>query len=72
MQFVENVTVVGRSMGENNVVIVRDENSGEEFSLINPKGMEIELGMEGNITVITEGSKKMLESFEPVMEEELV
>jgi hypothetical protein len=71
MQFVENVTVVGRSFGENNVVVVLNENTGETISLLNPKGIEVELGMEGNI-VVAKGSKKQLESFEPIMAEELV
>lgn len=68
MQFVENVTVVGRSLGEKNVVVVMNENTGKTISLINPKGIEVEPGMEGNITFLNE----QLESFVPVMAEELV
>lgn len=68
MQFVENVTVVGRSLGEHNVVVVLNEVTGEEFSLLNPKGFELELGMEGNVVI---AGNRLLESFEPVLEEEI-
>jgi hypothetical protein len=70
MQLVENVTVVGRSLGEHNVVVVLDENTGKEISLFNLKGIELELGMEGKI-LVAENPIKSLESFEPVLAEEI-
>jgi hypothetical protein len=71
MQVAENVVVVCRSLGEKNMVIVENENLGIKLNLENPKGIEIELGLEGRV-IYKEGENNQLISFEPVMVEELV
>jgi len=71
MQVIENVSVICLSTGENNVVVVRNENNGHEFTLINTNGIEIELGMEGRIIFKNDAVKQLI-SFEPVMVEELL
>jgi hypothetical protein len=70
MQVIENASIVGRSMGEKNVVIVENENTGRSITLMNPEGIEVELGIE--CRVMFDSVKMNLVSFEPVMEEELV
>lgn len=70
MQVIENASVICRSMGEKNIYIVQNENTGEEITLQNVKGIELELGMEGKF--IYNESSNQLVSFEPVMAEELV
>ena len=71
MQVIENASIVCRSIGENNVIIVENENTGKKISLQNPKGLELELGMEGRL-IFNEEPVLHLVSFELVMEEELV
>jgi hypothetical protein len=71
MQVIENATVICRSMGEKNICIVQNENTGVEIALQNGKGIELELGMEGRF-IYNELSSNQLVSFEPVMAEELV
>jgi len=71
MQVAENVVVVCRSLGEKNMVVVENENLGIILNLENPKGIEVELGMEGRV-IYKEGENNQLVSFEPVMVEELV
>jgi hypothetical protein len=71
MQVIENVSVLCRSLGENNVVVVRDENTGNELTLINTNGIEVELGVEGRITFKNEAVKQLV-SFEPILVEELL
>ncbi|HEY4785813.1 MAG TPA: hypothetical protein VIH57_07180 [Bacteroidales bacterium] len=70
MQVIENAVVISRSQGEHNVVIVEDVNSGVEISLQNPKGIEVELGLEGKVIYKAETVNQLL-SFEPVLIEEL-
>ena len=70
MQVIENASVVCRSLGEKNLVIVENENLGVRISLENTKGIEVELGMEGR--VIYNRATYQMVSFEPVMAEELV
>ena len=70
MQVIENASVVCRSLGEKNLVIVENENLGVRISLENTKGIEVELGMEGR--VIYNGATCQMVSFEPAMAEELV
>jgi len=71
MQVIENAVVVGRSIGEKNVVIIENETIGFKMSFENPKGIEVELGTEGRV-IYKEGAANQLISFEPVMVEELV
>lgn len=71
MQVVENAVVVCRSRGEKDVCIVENVNTGEQISLVNTKGIDLKAGMEGEV-VYLEGEVNQLESFEAVMEEELV
>jgi hypothetical protein len=71
MQVIENASIVCRSIGENNVIIVENENTGKRISLQNPKGLELELGMEGRV-LFNDQPVLHLVSFELVMEEELV
>jgi hypothetical protein len=67
MLVIENAHVVCRSLGEKNVVVVENTNTGENVTLHNSKGIELELGMEGRL-IYNEGT---LVSFEPAMVEEL-
>jgi len=71
MQVIENAIVVGRSVGEKNVVVIENENLGFKMSFENPKGIEVELGTEGRV-IYKEGASNQLVSFEPIMIEELV
>jgi hypothetical protein len=71
MQVIENASIVCRSIGENNVIIVENENTGRKIFLQNPKGLNFELGMEGRL-VFKEEPLLHVVSFERVMEEELV
>ncbi len=71
MQVIENAFVVCRSLGENNVVVVEDGNTGIEISLQNQKQIDVELGMEGRM-IYKEGTVNQLVSFDPIMIEELV
>ena len=71
MQVIENASVICRSIGEKNIYIVHNENTGEELTLQNVKGIELELGMEGKF-IYNEQASNQLISFEPVMAEELV
>ena len=70
MLVIENAIIVCRSLGENNVVVVEDLNSGIEISLQNQKQIEVELGMEGRM-IYKAGTVNQLVSFEPIMVEEL-
>lgn len=69
MQVIENATIVCRSFGEKNIVVLENETTGETFTLENVKGIELELGFEGRV-IYNETSNQLL-SFEPVMAEEL-
>jgi hypothetical protein len=67
MQVIENAVVICRSLGDKNIVVVENENLGLTLSLENPKGIEIELGMEGRIIY----NQCSMVSFEPALVEEL-
>ena len=71
MQVIENASVVCHSIGENNVIIVENELNGKQIVLHNPKGLELELGLEGKVLFVEEPIMELV-SFEPVMAEELV
>jgi hypothetical protein len=68
MLVIENATIVCRSFGENNVIIVENENTGISLTLQNAKGIEVELGSEGKL-IYKEGPVCQLVSFEPMMVE---
>ncbi len=70
MQVIENASIVCRSIGEKDIYIVQNENTGECITLQNLQGIELELGMEGRI-VYNNLTEAQLLSFEPVMEEEM-
>lgn len=70
MRVIENATVIGRSYGENKVVVVRNENTGKKISLVDLKGFDLELGAEGSVKYL-KGSVNHIVSFEPAMVEEL-
>lgn len=70
MLVTENVTVIGRSFGEKNVIIVLNENTGREISIVDLKGFNLELGAEGTIQYLP-GSVNHLIQFESNMVEEL-
>lgn len=71
MQVVGNAIVVCRTIGDNDVYIFENANTGETISMVNARGIDIELGMEGEV-VYLDGEVNQLESFVAVMEEELV
>jgi hypothetical protein len=70
MQEIENATIVCHSTGENNVIVVKDETTGKTISLLNHKGLELELGMEGRM-LFREEPVKQLVNFELILKEEL-
>jgi hypothetical protein len=44
MQVVERAEIIGRSFGDNNVVVVYNQFTEEKLSVTNPKGISIEMG----------------------------
>jgi hypothetical protein len=70
MRVIENATVIGRSYGENNVVVVLNETTGKKVKLVDLKGFGLELGAEGRIEFL-KGSVNHLIQFETAMVEEL-
>lgn len=69
MRVIENATVIGRSYGENNVVIVLNENTGKKVSMVDLKGFDLEMGSEGRVEYL-KGSVNHILQFEPAMVEE--
>ncbi len=69
MRVIENATVIGRSNGENNVIVVLNENTGRKVKMINLKGFDLELGAEGRIQYL-KGSVNHIIQFETEMAEE--
>jgi len=69
MQTIEIAAIIGRSRGENDIVIVSNEINGQIITLQNPNGLNLEIGEEG--TVIFDGLSSQLFSFEPIMVEEM-
>jgi hypothetical protein len=69
MRVIENATVVGRSLGENNVYVVKNENTGKKVRVIDLKGFGLEMGTEGRVEYLR-GSVNHLISYEPAMVEE--
>ena len=70
MRVIENATVIGRSYGENNVILVLNENTGKKVKMVDLKGFELELGIEGKIQYL-KGSVNHIIQFEPAIVEEL-
>lgn len=69
MQTIENATIVGRTRGDNDLVIVMNEMTGVTFTLSNPNGLALETGMEGSVEF--DGLSAQLISFEAAQVEEL-
>jgi hypothetical protein len=69
MQVFKNATIVGRSQGDNNVIVVMNEETGNTVTLRNPNGLDLEIGAEGTVEFDTMSAQ--LISFEPVMVEEM-
>jgi hypothetical protein len=71
MQIEVKAIVVGRSIGENDVYILENINTGKQVSLVS-NGTEIELGTEGEF-MYSQGQVNKMINFEPVtiLEEEL-
>jgi hypothetical protein len=67
MNVIGNASIVCHSRGENDVYLVKNENTGLTISLEDKTGLELTLGMEG--TIVHHGN--LLVSFEPTMVEEL-
>lgn len=70
MRVIENATVIGRSYGENNVILVLNENTGKKVKLVDLKGFELQLGIEGRIQYL-KGAVNHIIQFEPALVEEL-
>jgi hypothetical protein len=70
MRVIGNATVIGRSNGDNNVVVVLNEETGKKVTMVDLKGMDLELGTEGRILYLS-GSVNHLIQFESTMVEEL-
>jgi hypothetical protein len=67
MQVLENATIVGRSRGENDIIVVLNEINGTTLSLLNPNSLDLEVGSEG--VVEFDALSAQLISFEPAMVE---
>ncbi|HEX3008433.1 MAG TPA: hypothetical protein VHO90_12555 [Bacteroidales bacterium] len=70
MRVIENATVIGRSNGESNVIVVLNETTGKKVSMIDLKGFNLELGAEGRLEYL-KGSANHLIQFQPALVEEL-
>jgi hypothetical protein len=70
MQVIENATIVGRTQGDNDLVIVMNETTGKTVTLRNPNGLKLETGFEGTVEFDTLSAQ--LISFETIQAEELV
>jgi hypothetical protein len=69
MRVIENATVIGRSNGENNVIVVMNEITGKKVKLVDLKGFDLELGAEGRMEYL-KGDVNHIIQFEPVLVEE--
>jgi hypothetical protein len=69
MQTIEMATIIGRSRGENDLVIVLNGMNGQTITLQNPNSLNLEIGEEGSVEF--DGLSGQLFSFEPAMVEEL-
>jgi hypothetical protein len=70
MEVIENATIVGRTQGDNDLVIVKNEMTGKIVTLRNPNGLELKTGYEG--TVEFDALSAQLISFEAAKVEEFV
>ena len=70
MKVIENASIVARCIGDQDMYIVMDELTGKTIRMQNPKGFELELGLEGAVSYKEEPFTHMV-NFEMVMEEEL-
>jgi hypothetical protein len=69
MQTIKNATIIGRTRGDNNLVILSNQENGETLRLINVNNLEIETGFEGIVEF--DVLSNQLISFEMVMAEEI-
>lgn len=69
MRVIENATVIGRSNGEHNVIVVMNESTGKKVKLVDLKGFDLELGTEGRMEYL-KGDVNHLIQFEPALVEE--
>lgn len=70
MRVIENATVIGRSFGEKKVIVVLNETTGEEISMVDLKGFDLELGAEGRISYLA-GSVNHILQYESAIVEDL-
>lgn len=70
MRVIENATVIGRSYGDKNVIVVLNETTGSKVKMVDLKGFDLELGAEGKLQYLT-GSVNHIIQFESTMIEEL-
>lgn len=70
MHVIENATVICRSLGENNVYVVENENTGKKVKIVDLKGFDLEIGTEGRIEYL-KGETNHIISYEPALVEEL-
>jgi hypothetical protein len=70
MRVIENATIIGRSFGDRNVIIVLNEATGEEISMVDLKGFDLELGSEGKISYLA-GSVNHILQYESAIVEDL-
>ena len=68
MHLIENASIIGRTIGEQDLYLVQDEITGRIITLVNANNMELETGAEGIISW-EEGDKNVLAGFEPATEE---
>ncbi|NJK97334.1 MAG: hypothetical protein HC830_00505 [Bacteroidetes bacterium] len=69
MRVIENATVIGRSNGDSNVIVVLNEITGKKVKMVDLKGFDLELGSEGRIEYL-KGSVNHIIQFESALVEE--
>ena len=66
MQVIVNAMIVGRSSGDNEVVVVNNMNTGAHHTVFNPHGIAVELGQEGTL-LYKESETSHIISFQPLV-----
>ena len=66
MQVIVNAMIVGRSSGDNEVIVVSNQNTGAHHSVLNTEGFDFELGQEGTLTFKASTTNHII-SFEPTV-----
>jgi len=68
MHLIENASIIGRTIGEQDLYLVQDETTGRIITLVNANNLELVTGAEGLVSYET-GTENVLIGFEPATEE---